>query len=102
MRSWTIQQPESPPAFAAAAAFSMVASQCVFVGFPAEGDAGAAVFVAGLEDEVFALFADEGEQVDRLVVVRGAARRRRRESTGRGADEFAFVVRKRARRCVRR
>ena len=46
-----------------------------FVGFPAEGYAGAAVFVAGLEDEIVALFADEGEKLDRVAVVRACVTR---------------------------
>src|SRR4029077_9350332 len=40
----------------------------MFVGFPAEGYAGASIFIAGLEHEVFALFANEGEQVDMLTI----------------------------------
>src|SRR5882762_7901536 len=44
----------------------------VLVGFPAKGDAAAAVFVAGLEDEVFALFANEREEIDVIAIVRSA------------------------------
>jgi hypothetical protein len=40
-----------------------------FVAFPAESDASAAVFVAGLQDEVLALCADEREKLDRVAVV---------------------------------
>src|SRR5207245_607186 len=43
-----------------------------FVGFPAESYAGAAIFITGLEDEIFTLGADEGEEIDVLAVVRGA------------------------------
>src|SRR6267143_1197083 len=44
----------------------------VFVGLPAEGDAAAAVFIAGLEHEVFTFFANEGQEFDVLAVMRGA------------------------------
>src|SRR5580704_8535261 len=40
-----------------------------FVGFPAERDAGATVFVAGLEDEILALFAGEGEKLDCVAIM---------------------------------
>src|SRR5713226_10515679 len=40
-----------------------------FTGFPAQGYAGAAIFIAGLEDQVFALLTDKSEQIDALAVV---------------------------------
>src|SRR6266581_3393374 len=42
-----------------------------FTGFPAEGDAGAAILVARFEYQVFAVLADEGEQLDGLAVMVG-------------------------------
>src|SRR5260370_10349286 len=41
----------------------------VFAGFPAEGHSGAAILIAGLKDQVFALLTDKGEQLDGLAVV---------------------------------
>ena len=40
-----------------------------FAGFPAQGDTGAAIFVGGLEDQIAALGADEGEEFDGFAVV---------------------------------
>src|SRR5712664_3896759 len=66
----------------------------VFVGFPAEGDAAAAVFIAGFEHEIRTVFANEIEQLDMLAVVSGAGIR---DDAGPGnvaANEFALVMRK--------
>src|SRR5258708_28587218 len=41
----------------------------VFSGFPAEGHSGAAILIAGLKDQVFALLTDKAEQLDGLAVV---------------------------------
>ena len=43
-----------------------------FVGFPAESYTGAAVLVAGLENKILALVANEGEKLDCVAVVMGA------------------------------
>src|ERR1700674_5313460 len=64
----------------------------VFVGFPAERDAAAAVFIAGLEHEVFALFANEGQEFDVLTVMRGAHVFDDASPGNVAADDFAFVM----------
>src|SRR5260370_29298549 len=66
----------------------------VFVGFPAEGDAAAAVFIAGFEHEIRTVFANEIEQLDMIAVMGGAGIR---DDAGPGnvaANEFALVMRK--------
>src|SRR5258708_31094509 len=41
-----------------------------FIGFPAEGYPGAAIFIAGFEDQVFPLLTDKCEQFNVLAIVR--------------------------------
>src|SRR6266581_9748502 len=65
-----------------------------FAGFPAEGDAGAAILVARFEYQVFALPADEGEQLDGLAVMVGLDVRDDTRPGDVSLNQFAFAVRK--------
>src|SRR5882762_141741 len=64
----------------------------VFVGFPAEGDATAAVFIAGLEHEVFTFFANEGQEFDVLAVMRGAHVFDDASPGNVAVDDFTFLM----------
>src|SRR6266849_2160551 len=66
----------------------------VLAGFPAEGDAGAAVFVAGLEHQVLAVCANERKEIDVLTVVRGAGVFDDAGPRNVAANELALLVRK--------
>src|SRR5216684_7680512 len=66
----------------------------VLAGFPAEGDAGAAVFIVGLEHQVLAVCANERKEIDVLTVVRGAGVFDDAGPRNVAANELALLVRK--------
>jgi hypothetical protein len=66
----------------------------VLAGFPAEGDAGAAIFVAGFEHEIRTIFAHEIEQLDVFAVMRGAGILDYTRPGDVVANDLAFAVRK--------
>src|SRR6266852_532631 len=66
----------------------------VLVGFPSESDAGTAVFITGLEHEVFAVCANEGEKIDALAVVRGANIFNHAGPGNVEANDFTLLMRK--------
>src|SRR6267143_3177029 len=63
-----------------------------FTGFPSESHAGAAIFIAGLKDHVFALFTNEGEQFDGLAVVRRLDVRDNSRPRNMRSNQFALAV----------
>src|SRR5712692_2208660 len=65
-----------------------------FAGFPAECDARAAVFIAGLEHQAFAVCANERKEIDVLTVVRGAGVFDDAGPRNVAANELALLVRK--------
>src|SRR5262249_51211250 len=64
-----------------------------FVGLPAQGDAGASIFIAGLEHKVLALAADEREEVDRIAIVSRLHVRDHARPWDVCADDFTLIVR---------
>src|SRR5579859_162880 len=63
-----------------------------FVGFPTESDPASSVFIAGFEHKVFAIFANELQQLDVFAVVRGAGIGNDASPRNVAANDFAFLV----------